>query len=89
MGGLHCTRSPHLAQRSLGRLLWYIRTSCGVVAGDKGGLARAGTGDAVGGSPPLAPRNSQLWFAKRGDREVNGKQTSRPVSLGALRMALQ
>lgn len=69
-------------------LLGCVGMGCGVVAGEEGGLARAGTGDAAGGSPPLAPCNSQLSFSKRGDRKANVKQTSGHTSLGALRMAL-
>ena len=63
-------------------LFGYVKMGCGVVAGEEGGLARAGTGDEAGGNPPLAPCNSQLWFSKQADRKANMKQTSRPISSG-------
>lgn len=72
-------------------MLGYVRTGCGVVAGEEGGLARAGTGDAAGGglvpSPP-ATHSSGFQSGVMIEKRTWSKQ-NRPISLGALRMALR
>lgn len=75
MGGLYFTRAPSLAPRSLGELLGYVGMGCVVVAGEEGGLAKAGAGDAAGGSPPLHPLQLTALVCKvqqeKSQREAN------------------